>query len=230
MLLVKYLKPLLAVLIIFIGLPTAAQKDCDFQMVREGIKVYTCKRNGSNLKAVRAYFELDATLDQYAAVVLDVDDYKYWNYAASNPKVLERINEEELIYYSEVEAPWPVTDRFVVLHLTVRQDPETGHLLVKLKNVPERLPSKEGFVRVREYNSILEVSPSTNGKLKVDYYLEVDPGGAIPAWATNLVSTKFPINTFSNLRKRIKSLKGPEPIGQLMFSEIQKTNENGQDQ
>lgn len=194
-----------------------AQKDCEFQMQKDGIKVYTCKRPNSNLNAVQAYFEVEATLEQYASLVLNVEDYKYWNFATTNPKVLEKINEEELIYYTEVSAPWPVTDRFVVLHLTVREDPESNHLFVLLRNVPEKLPSKEGFVRVQEYNSILEITPLSAGKLKVDFYLEVDPGGAIPAWAINLISTKFPITTFSNLKKRLAQLRQNEVIGEKLF-------------
>ncbi len=213
----KCLKPILCLVLLGIGFHLVAQKDCDFQMEKDGIKVYTCKRPNSNFNAVQAYFEVEATLEQYASIVLNVEEYKHWNFATTNPKVLKKINENEVIYYTEVSAPWPVTDRFAVLHLKVWEDPESNHLFVLLTNVPETLPSKKGFVRVQEYNSILEITPLVSGKLKVDFYLEVDPGGAVPAWAINLISTKFPINTFSNLKKRLAVIRKNEVIGEKLF-------------
>lgn len=213
----KCLKPILCLVLIGLCAHLIAQKDCEFQMKKDGIKVYTCKRPNSNLNAIRAYFEVEATMEEYASIVLNVEDYKHWNYATTNPEVLEIINEEELIYYTEISAPWPVTDRFAVLHLSVKEDPVSNHLFVLLRNVPETLPSKKGFVRVKEYNSILEITPLASGKLKVDFYLEVDPGGAIPAWAINLISTKFPITTFSNLKKRLDAVRKDEIIGEKLF-------------
>ncbi len=213
----SYLKPVFLILLSLLIYQAHAQQDCEFQMIRDGIKVYTCKRDDSNFKAVRASFEVKATLDLYASIVLNVEDYKYWNFATTNPSIVERISDQELVYYTEVTAPWPVTDRFVVLHLSVKEDPETNHLWVILENVPDKLPQKDGLVRVKEYYSTLEVIPQDNGNLKIDYFLEVDPGGAIPAWAINLVSTKFPINTFSNLKKRIQKLQKAEPIGETIF-------------
>jgi hypothetical protein len=180
MYLVKHLKQVFLAALILIVNPLSAQQDCEFQMMRDGIKVYTCQRENSDFKAVRASFEVEASMELYASIVLNVEDYKYWNFAASNPKVIQVINEQELVYYTEVAAPWPVTDRFVVLHLTVRLDPETQHLWVILENVPDAIPQKDGLVRVKEYYSTLEIIPQGNGNLKIDYFLEVDPGGGDP--------------------------------------------------
>lgn len=193
-------------LFVFLSLSPSAQPDCELQTVRDGIKVYSCKRDNSDFHAVKASFEVETTLAQYASIVLNVAEYQHWNYAASNPYVIRKINEEELIYYTEAKAPWPIVDRFVVLHLSVKKDPKTGHLIVKLENVPDEMPEKNGFVRIKEYYSTLEVIPIGPGKVKVKYFLEVNPGGAVPAWVTNLVSSNFPIKTFSNLRERIKYL------------------------
>jgi len=42
-------------------------------------------------------------------------------------------------------------------------------------------------------------------KIQVRYFLNIDPGGAIPAWITNLFITKGPYETFVNLAKQLKS-------------------------
>ena len=46
-----------------------------------------------------------------------------------------------------------------------------------------------------------------NSMLKADYFIQVDPGGQIPAWVVNLVSTQGPYETFKNLIERVESLK-----------------------
>ncbi|MDH5397358.1 MAG: START domain-containing protein [Cyclobacteriaceae bacterium] len=179
--------------------------DCELKKTDQGISVYFCDRDSSDLKALGAVFEVEATLEQYAATVLNVEEYPSWNFEAKNPRILKQISDTELIYYAEADAPWPVTDRYLVLHLKVDQDPVTKMLDITLRNVPEMIEEKENFVKVKEYNSLLRVVPLSEERLKIQYFLNIDPGGAVPAWVINLVSSRIPINTFSNLKKRLES-------------------------
>lgn len=185
--------------------PGNAQGEWKFQIEKNGIKVYLRQQEESDFDALRATFEAEATLSQYAATVLNVEDYKYWNYAATNPYVVRRINESELIYYTEAKAPWPVVDRYVVVRLKVTQDPQSKVMKITINNVPDQMPQKDGFVRIKAYNAVIQVVPITATKVQVEYTLHVDPGGSIPAWVINLVSKKMPITTFTNLKNRLKS-------------------------
>ena len=182
-----------------------SQSNWKLKGTKNGITVYTMGDENTRLNIIRATFEVEATLSQYASIVLNVEDYKSWNYAAKNPYIIKKISETELIYYAEAEAPWPVTDRYVVLHLKVEQDSQSKILEITLNNVPDQIPKKEGFVRIPVYSSVLKVIPVSKNKVKVELILKVDPGGSIPVWLTNLVSTKIPITTFSNFKKRVKS-------------------------
>ena len=201
----KFLPPGILALLLFVN-TLQGQRNCKLQMEKDGIQVYTCQRDDSGFNAIRASFEVNTTPAQYASIVLNVDDYQYWNYAATNPYVIARISDTELIYYTEAKAPWPVTDRYVVLHLKVTQDLDSKVMKVTLKNVPGKIPQQNGFIRMSEYYSTLEIIPIARNKVKISYFLKIDPGGKIPSWVVNLVSTKFPINTFSNFKKRVESI------------------------
>lgn len=198
---------LTAAVILLSTIVLKAQEKWEFHSKSNGISIYTAARHDSEFDAVKATFTVEATLEEYAAVVLDVEEYKHWNYATTNPYVIQRISDTELIYYSEVDSPWPVMDRFVILYLTVEIDETRQKLVVTLKNVPELMPEKEGFVRIPELYSVLEVVQVAPGKLKAEYILKTEPGGSIPAWAINFVSTRIPITTFSNIKERLKTLQ-----------------------
>lgn len=202
-----YLSIAIVILLLF-GIRLQGQTKWELKADKNGIKVFTRDQAETSLKAVRATFEVDATLSQYASIILNVEAYKEWNYAATNPYLVKRINESELMYYTEAKAPWPVTDRYVVLHLKIKQDPESKILQITLQDVPDQIPAKSGLVRIPEFYSKITVTPITAERVKVEYFLSVDPGGSIPAWVANLVSTKMPITTFTNLINRIKAQGG----------------------
>jgi len=187
-----------------------AQHDWKFQVEKNGIQVYARQQEGSDFNELKVTFEAEATLSQYASIVMNIDEYKYWNYASSNPYIIKRINDSELIYYTETKAPWPVTNRYAVLHLKMAQDPKSKILKITQTNVPDQMPEKEGFIRIAKYRAVILVIPVTENKIKVEYFLSVDPGGSIPAWAINLVSKKMPVTTFSNLKMRLKALGAPK--------------------
>jgi hypothetical protein len=119
--------------------------------------------------------------------------------------VIRRINEAELIYYTEVEAPWPISDRFMVLRLQVKQDPVTKMVTIDLTNIPDMMPEKKGFVRMKDYSSHLTVTPLSSTRAKIECIVHADPGGVIPAWAVNAAIDETPFKAFTNLMNHIKS-------------------------
>ena len=187
-------------------------QDCDLVTVNNGIRVFECDLEDSKLNAVKADFEIDATLCQYASMVLDIDNYPKWNFEARGVYLVKKISPTELIYYTEVDAPWPIQDRDIVLHLKVLQHPETQRLKVLLQALNGVLPEKDGLVRIKDYWSELHVIPIAEKKSKVEYYLELDPGGDIPAWVVNLICAKIPLNTFVNLIENVNIITSPNTI------------------
>lgn len=181
------------------------QENCSLRKDQDGIKVYLCETEESSFKTIKVQFEAKGTLKKYASGVLNMEGYKEWQNSILNIYMLARINELELIYYSEVDTPWPVSNRDLIFHLKMNQDSITKTLTVSLEQLPTYISPKEGIVRIPIANSLLTVTPIDSQHLKVNYVIHVDPGGEIPAFIANMFAANTPWTTFSNFRKKLES-------------------------
>lgn len=182
-----------------------AQENCHLRKDEEGIKVFLCKTEGSSFKTIKVNFEVKTTLKEYAAGLLAINSYTQWQYNIINPKIIERISNQELIYYSEVDTPWPIAHRDLVFHLKMWQDTSSLALKMTLKQLPNYIPHKEGIVRIPEAESLLTVTPIDADRVSVNYVIHVDPGGEVPAFLTNMFAAQTPWHTFNNYRERLES-------------------------
>ncbi|MCB0494522.1 MAG: hypothetical protein KDC79_00175 [Cyclobacteriaceae bacterium] len=181
------------------------QEGCQLKKDGDGIKVWLCETNNSAFKTIKVEFEAEATLKEYAAGLLDIESYKYWQHNIIEPRILKTINEKELIYYSEVDTPWPISNRDLIFYLKMWQDSISLVLKVSLEQLPNYLPVKDGIVRIPEAESLLTVAPINDHRVKVTYVLHVDPGGEVPAFLANMFASQTPWQTFKNYRDRLES-------------------------
>jgi len=182
-----------------------AQTNCVLRKSEDSIFVYTCDATNSAFKAIKVEFKLNATLSQYAATVLRADEYKLWHYKAINPHMVQRMNQTEFYYYTQIRIPWPISNRDMIWRLKLSQDSISKVLTVTLRNSPDFLPKNNGIVRIPTGHSTLTVTPLSPDLVKVNYYIEIDPGGSVPAWLANMFIAQAPWQTFKNLKDRILS-------------------------
>lgn len=196
-----------SVAIIFYSLLSSSQsfsqENCILRKDSEGVKVSLCQNGESNFKTIIVDLDVPATLAQYAALVLNIDNYFTWQYKVSEQKVLKQISKNELFYYSKVETPWPASNRDFIFHLKLEQEPNAKTLHMYLTAEPDYLPKKEGIVRVPFANSHLTVTPINAENVHVNYVLDIDPGGEVPAWIINMFAANAPWQTYVNFRNQI---------------------------
>ena len=200
----KYILPLV-ILGYFDG---TAQRDCDLKLNKDSIKVYTCKVADSKFRSVKTVFELNGTLSHLAGVIMNLDSYKDWQYKTISATLQKKVNEREIIYYTEVESPSLTSNRDFVIRLTVDQNPKTRELYIEAVSIPNYIPPVKDVIRVPFSKAYWKVRPLSAHKLSVEYYIEIDLGGAVPPWMVNLVAHQAPYETFKNLRHVIGKYKG----------------------
>ena len=177
-----------------------AQENCDLKKDQDGIKVFTCKTDSSEFKTIRAQFKSYASIDNYLDLVRDINNYKNWHYKSIEPKLLKRVSDYEYVYYTQIEAPWPVQNRDMVLHLRLIKKNE--ELSVFLESMPEYLPEDDEYVRVPYSKSIMHLVPDPDGSgINVEFTILADPGGSLPIWVVNLVSAQGPYETFKQMKE-----------------------------
>ncbi|WP_216629400.1 START domain-containing protein [Taibaiella lutea] len=183
---------------------TSAQDSWKFMTEKDGIKVYSKSVPESKVKALRVTCTLNTTLSALVTLLLDVPATVQWVSHTKSCTLLKRVSAAELYYYSEVSLPWPLENRDFVAHVKVTQDKTTKVVTVDAPAIPGIVGVKKGIVRVSHSLGYWTITPLGNGKVKVDYSLQVDPGGIIPAWAVNALSSQGPLDSFMEMRKMLQ--------------------------
>jgi hypothetical protein len=182
----------------------AHAQDWKLRTDKNGIKVYSKQMSNSRFNALKVESEFPASLSQLVAVILDINTSTEWLYSTKSCVLLKTVSPSELYYYSEVSFPWPSSNRDFVAHIKVAQDPRTKVVNVHAENVAALVPEKKGIVRVKQSVGNWTITPVGKNNIHVSYELQVDPGGAIPAWLVNMLATKGPYESFIGLRKQLE--------------------------
>jgi ribosome-associated toxin RatA of RatAB toxin-antitoxin module len=171
---------------------------------KDGIKTYSRKLADSKINAVKVESVFPVSLSQFVAVILDVRSYDNWIYNSKSTRVIKQVSPAEVYYYSEVIFPWPTTNRDFVSHVVIHQHPRTKVVSVDANNVTGYVPEIPNIVRITRSDAKWTITPLGGGQVKVEYILQVDPGGGLPSWLINPFASKGVIETFKNLRGQLK--------------------------
>jgi len=181
-----------------------AQYNWKLDTEKEGIKVYTSNVPDSKIKALKVECNFHAPVTQLTAILMDIKNAPEWVYATKSCVLLKQNSPSDLYYYSEVKLPWPVHNRDFVCHLTVTQNPQTKVVTIDGPVVSGMVPVKEGIVRVDHSKGKWMLIPINKEETKIEYILQTDPGGAIPAWIVNLFASEGPMQSFKKLKLQLQ--------------------------
>ena len=184
--------------------PVHGQENWKLKSDRDGIAIFLRSLPDSKFKAVKVECELAATLSQLVAVILDVNTGDQWVYSTKSSVLLKQVSPSELYYYSEVNIPWPASNRDFIAHLIAVQDPKSKVVTIYGPTVPDYVPVKNDIVRITQSEGKWVITSTGPHKIKVEYTLQVDPGGNIPAWLINLFAAKGPYESFKSLRAQLQ--------------------------
>lgn len=168
----------------------------------KGIEVYTAPAGTSGLRHVKVTCVLKGSLQEVQAVFRHIDQQKDWVYKTRQAYLLKQIGNNELLYYNETSLPWPLSNRDVVIRMKL-EDAGQHQLAITQEGEPSAAPLHKGVVRVPHLEGKWLFREQKDGQLDVTYYLDVDPGGSIPAWVVNLFVTKGPYETMVQLQRQI---------------------------
>jgi hypothetical protein len=180
------------------------QTDCELRKSTYDILMYVCKVPDSRVKAVRAEFYVETTLSVFAGHILEPDRYSTWQYNMVESRLLKRLAENELIYYSQIRAPWPASNRDLVSKVKITQDPVTKVMIFDMVSLPDFIPEKKGVVRIPRSEGKWIMTPAGTSRIRVDYTFLVEPGGSLPSWLVNMVIADGPHQSFVNLLQQIR--------------------------
>jgi len=194
--------------LIFLIVPFSlfAQKDWVFKKEKNGIKIYNRHSDISRLDDIKVEVDLPGNIFQLADILSDVEKYPQWAYATKICELVKKINSREFIYYSEIEVPWPATNRDFYANFKVSVDSAARTLNVVSIGMKDYKPANKNLVRIPLSKGQWTITTISEKKIHLVYILQLDPGGSVPTWVLNLFITKGPLETFENLKRRMEGL------------------------
>jgi len=198
-----YTKRLVTAAFIFAPIASVAQDPCELKKNADGIRVYTCKTENAKYKSLRAEFELkDTSFEELKIFLWNVSNYTSWQYNMVEAETLDQPASGGISYRSVVDAPWPVENRELLIHVKEEFATPVAHFYIHSFESDKPVPT--GLVRVPLFDASWKID--VKGKdLQVVYSLRIDPGGSVPAWLANIALAEGPFNSFRELKRQVES-------------------------
>ncbi|MCC5814052.1 MAG: START domain-containing protein [Leptospira sp.] len=195
---------LLLFLCIIIGTTPAYSQSWKSAKNKNGIQVFTRSVEGSSLKEFMGKATVNASTEKIVALIKNTASYTSWLHDCKEAKMLDEKNRLEWYIYLRNGAPWPVSDRDVVVQAKMTEAKD-GKIVISMKNSPTpNVPNKSGVVRIPSLKGYWKITPMEDGKSEVIYQAHTDPGGNIPEVAANIVVVDIPYNSLFNMKKKLE--------------------------
>lgn len=189
----------LIIAILFLPFFMLSQNPWELKKNAHAIKIYTRTTSSSNIKEFKATTEIYAPLDSILNKLIIGPKYTKKCLPDINYFV-EKINDNQSIYYSYKDMPWPAKDRDVVTLLTINRI-NNKTVTLTLKGSPYYLPEKDKTIRVKNFTGHWVLKEDENQKTSVMHELFLDPEGQIPSFIINALLVNAPYKLFRDLHK-----------------------------
>ena len=186
-----------------------AQSQWEHVKTEKGVRVDQKEVKDRDLPTFRGATVINANIYALLAVINDFDRHPEWMHSCKESKLLKKTGDFYLLSYNRTHAPWPVSDRDVVLESKVSLIPEKNMVRINFKGTSSPLkPEVDGVVRMMRLRGFYQLKAISANKTRVMYQVDADPGGSIPAWVAEMVVDDMPVNTLTNLRSQVKKRGG----------------------
>ncbi len=156
-----------------------------------GVEVRRRALPGTAIEEVMAVATLEGRASEYKSVVTDVPNFPHFMPNVKEARVLSSTPDGVEIAYVRYDLPWPLQPRDYVTRRVVDEDlaPDgSGEYRNRWTELDGRVPPKPGLVRLPKNDGFWHIAQFGPRTVRIEFGCAADPGGALPAWAVNVVS------------------------------------------
>ena len=198
----------ITVFLLFFAANLGAQEEWRLVKNSNGIRVFTRPLANSSLDEFKGAAVINASLEVVAELIRDVDAQPEWMADCIEARIVKKFTEEDMLVYNVTRAPWPVSNRDVVVRSSGKIDTKSGRVSVTFKAVNEpSVPHKSGHVRITDLLGQWHLKKAGDDKTGVVFIIRANPGGSIPASIANMTSKNIPYRTLMNMKKMVQKEK-----------------------
>lgn len=140
-------------------------------------KTYTRRSADSHIKETMGGADKNTSLSSIVALLQDTKNQYNRIYLNKSASLLFELSDFEQYYYSEMDAPWPVSNRGIISHAVLRQEVKTYVLSIENVGEPDCIAIKKGIVRLRNLKSLWDFVPEKDGEVTMKFQMFIDIGG-----------------------------------------------------
>lgn len=204
---IKHQQNLIVFAFLLFNLSFTSSIDWELRKSSKGIFVYTKQSPNSDIKEVKCVTNFQSNLKNLVYFIKDISSHPQYIYQCKSSFIIKNVNDSELYYYHETDAPWPVANRYGVVYYKITQNNITKVVSIKSNGVLGMYPNQPDLVEVPVLTASWTFTPKSDGTVDGEYYLYLNPGGNIPSWLINLFVVDGPYNTITNMKEMLKKEK-----------------------
>ncbi len=191
---------LLALASMFASTLAVAADNWKLELDEGGVKLYTRSSEHSAMKSCKVVTTLRGTLSSIVALLNDQKNFPTWMDKLVKAERLQSLKDNENLFYTVVDSPWPAKDQDNIIYTKWTQDPNTYEMVQTVISEPEYLSPAKGKQRQSYFRAEWRLLPVGDGNIHVTYTADVDPGTkTIPRWMSNMFVYEMPVKTLRNM-------------------------------
>ena len=181
----------------------------DWELIQKKDDIYIYKRSvaGSAYKQLKVVSDFQSSLQGFIAFLKDIPSQTTYMYNCSLSRVLKEIGNDEIIFYQQLDAPWPFSNRDGIYRQQIKMDSLSGMATVKTTSLYDYISLNKKFTRVKNVSCTWYIKQKSNGTVNVEYYFYGEPGGTLPGWLINLFIAEAPYKTQKKMHELVKLAK-----------------------
>ena len=169
----------------------------DLRKNQDSIKVYI-RNIDNNTKEYLAETIINSEIEKIYNTIIDFDNSYKWMYKLNSSKILEKTDTLMYVYFV-VDMNWPLKTRDLVSDAVITK--KNDEIIIEMNSYPDRIPSNEKLIRIKESRSIWNLKRIDKGRTKVSLqsYAVVE---GIPTFIMDLFILDSPMYSMTQLRKK----------------------------
>ena len=200
-------------IISLVGLHTLeARPKWEVLLKKKGVTVSERPEKGRELPSFKGTGMVSGTLFEILAVLRDGKSRKEWMSRSGVTRDVKVDDHFSATSYQQTIAPWPVSDRDVVMKTQVYYQEDPKSIIATFNHVRWRKKvrgvDRDDFVEMPYLKGYWYLRYVSDHQTEVTYMVNTDPGGLLPNWLISRITSDIPYYTILGLRKQVKRSVG----------------------
>jgi hypothetical protein len=182
---------------------TALEGNWEFRVDHKDIKIFSSKISGSQVLGFKGETVFEAPLRKLISLFHDFGSYRRWVHQLAEMEVLHESDDLDYVVRQVLNTPWPIPKREMIVRTALHASGE-GALALTMTGIPDYMPSRRDFHRVRETRGVWILMPLDHSKVHVTFVMHLDPGSDIPPALSNAALFEVPFYSLLKMRDLVQ--------------------------